>query len=147
MRYNVSRKPDHSISQTAYHAHRHILATAVPCQHLRLISKAFPWTIEILVPGGVTCESVWDALYAALQEHIMDSEWGMIVQDKKKKETVEKAHKKRIEKDLDSMYKRIDFLGENVIFKGLEKDTQYEKERLLKGIERCAETWIVKLGT
>jgi hypothetical protein len=54
--------------------------------------------------------------------------------------------KKRCEKDVDSLYKRIDFLGENTLFKGLEKDDEFVKSRIMKGVENVSETWVVKIA-
>lgn len=39
-------------------------------RQIRLISKEFPWTIDIMALSPITCELVWDALYAGLQELI-----------------------------------------------------------------------------
>ena len=121
------------------------LVTASPVTHLRIYSKVFPWTIDIISKQRpVTCRDIWDAIYDALQQELDDSEWGMIVRDKKLRETTEKAAKKRIEEDKSNKskkLKRIDILGEAALFKGLEKDEELEKVRLLPGMEACPETW------
>lgn len=94
----------------------------------------------------INCEAVWDALYSALQEYLADSEWGLIVGDTKRKEVIEKAAKKRQEKDGDRRLKRIDWLGEETFFRGLEKDDDFERQRLLPGSQQCVETWVVRFG-
>lgn len=81
-----------------------------------------------------------------LQEPIVDSEWGIVVHDRAKKETIEKAVKTRCEKDKDARLKRIDWLGETTAFKGLERDEEFEKKRLLPGTQTCKETWVIKFG-
>ena len=83
-----------------------------------------------------------------LQEPIADSEWGIVVHDKPKKETIEKAAKARHgkDKDKDLRLKRIDWLGETTAFKGLEQDEEFEKKRLLPGMQACKETWVIKFG-
>lgn len=102
--------------------------------------------IEIKSSSPVTCEAVWDSIYAGLQEPIVDSEWGLIMNDKKHRESMLKAQKKREESDKDKRLKRIDYLGDATLFKGLEKDEDYAKQRLLLGVEACPETWVVKLS-
>jgi len=96
---------------------------------------------------NVACEDVWESLYAALQHPIVDSEWGFIVQDPKLREAMEAATKRRIESDpnADKRPKRIDFLGKVTLFKGLEKDDEFVKLRLMPHSSACAETWVVKL--
>lgn len=92
----------------------------------------------------ITCRDIWDAVYNALQQDLDDSEWGMMVMEKKWRETVEKAAKMRMDEDRSSnKLKRIDLLGESTMFKGLEKDEELENVRLLPGMEACPETWFV----
>lgn len=124
---------------------------AEPTYEVRIISKAFPWTCDVRAPTGsmVTCSAIFEGLYAMLQEPIVDSEWGIVVHDKAKKETIEKAAKARCEKDKkgkDAPLKRIDWLGEASAFRGLERDEEFEKKRLLPGSKACKETWVIKFG-
>lgn len=121
-------------------------AMAIPTYHIRLISKAFPWSIEIKSTTPITCAAVWDALHSALQENIADSEWGMLAGEKKLRETIEKAAKKRGQSDADKALKRIDWLGDATIFRGLEKVEDFQKIRLLPGSDLVAETWVVKMS-
>lgn len=148
LRFDVKKKPRTEILISTYHASRHALAIAKGVTHLRLISKAFPWTIDIVSQGPITCEAVWDALFTGLQELIADSEWGLIVGDKKRRETVEKAAKKRCEAEgiADKRLRRIDYLGDATFFKGLEQEDDFMKARLLPGEQGCPDTWMVKLG-
>ena len=114
---------------------------------MRLVSKSFPWQIDILTPTNVTCEDVWESVYAALQHPIADSEWGFIVKDAKHREAMEAAMKKRIEGDpnADKHPKRIDYLGNVTLFKGLGKDDDFVKLRLMPYAPGCTETWVIKL--
>lgn len=148
LRFDVRKKPRTEILASTYYSSRHALAISKGVTHLRLISKAFPWTIDIISQGPITCEAVWDALFTGLQELIADSEWGLIVGDKKKREAVEKAAKKRVDAEqiTDKRLRRIDILGEATFFKGLEQDEDYHKLRLLPGEAACPDTWVVKLG-
>ncbi|KAJ6582595.1 hypothetical protein DFH09DRAFT_1145609, partial [Mycena vulgaris] len=129
----------------AYMLNRHLIATASAATHVRLISQAFPWSIEILSHEPVTCEDVGNALYAAFQQPVLDSEWGVIVDDKELRDKIEEAAKRRAESDGDARLKRIDWLGADTIFAGLERMEEFQEERLLPGTEPCAETWVVKL--
>jgi len=114
---------------------------------MRLISKSFPWTIDIDSGSPITVGDVWDALYYALQEPIVNSEWGFIARDVKLKERVENAMAQRVAADpmADKQPKRIDFLGETTLFRGLEKDDEFAKAMLLPGVKAWTETWVVKL--
>jgi hypothetical protein len=147
LRFDVKQKPSATLLASTFYANRHTFALAAPARHMRLLSKSFPWQIEIMTPTSVTCEDVWEAIYAALQQPIVDSEWGFIIKDAKHKEAMEAAMKKRIESDsnADKRPKRIDFLGNVTLFKGLGKDDDFAKLRLLPHSPPCAETWVIKL--
>ena len=131
-----------------YYGLQPALITEAPVTKIRLYSKAFPWTIDIVSEQHpITCRDIWDAIYDALQQDIEDSEWGVMVMEKKWRDAVEKAAKSRMERDPSSKkLKRIDFLGDSTMFKGLEKDEVHEKVRLLPGTDACAETWFVSFA-
>jgi hypothetical protein len=77
-----------------------------------------------------------------------DSEWGIVVNnDKALRKSIEAAAKRRAESDPDTRLKRIDWLGSNTIFKGLDKMEDFAELRLLPGAEPCVETWVIKLGS
>ncbi|KAF8199793.1 hypothetical protein K438DRAFT_1822538 [Mycena galopus ATCC 62051] len=147
VRFDVRRKAQHEIPPVTYTTVRGLFATASSSAHIRLISKAFPWTIDIVSKAPVTIEAVWDALHIGLQQPILDSEWGFIIGDKKLRESIEKAAKKRADSDNEPGLKRIDWLGGNTIFKGLDRIEDFAELRLLPGTEPCTETWVVKLGS
>ncbi|KAJ7077297.1 hypothetical protein B0H15DRAFT_565420 [Mycena belliarum] len=147
IRYDVRKQARNEIPPATYMPNRLLHATATSATHVRLISKAFPWSIDIKSNTPITCEAVWDALHAALQQHIADSEWGIVVGDKKQREMIEKAAKKRVESDPDARLKRIDWLGVNTIFRGLDRMEDFQELRLMPGAEPCLETWVVKLGS
>jgi hypothetical protein len=126
-----------------FYAHSGMHATAIPAHHMYLVSKAFPWSIDILSPSvPLTCEAVWDALYEALQKPITDSEWGSFIRVKRIRKTVEQAARKRG----DRVLRRIDYLGESTVFRGLEKANDFQRMRLLPGTEARWETWVVKMS-
>ncbi|KAJ3535209.1 hypothetical protein NMY22_g6594 [Coprinellus aureogranulatus] len=149
LRFDIKRRPRSEILTSTYYTSRHVPAKSTPTYHLRLISKAFPWSIDIQSAAhvNVTCEMVWDALYSGLQEPIVDSEWGFLIKDKKKMEELEKTVKKRLEAEpgSDKRPKRIDYLGDVTCFKGLERDEEYEQLRHLPHSAPVPDTWLVKL--
>ncbi|TFK21894.1 hypothetical protein FA15DRAFT_623280 [Coprinopsis marcescibilis] len=148
LRFDLKRNPQSEILASTYYSNRNLPAKATPTNKFRIISKSFPWSIDISPPGvNVTVGMVWDALYACLQEPIQDSEWGLIILDKKAKERIEAAAKKRTEADpsSDKRIKRIDYLGDVTLFKGLEKDDDYAKTRLMPTTQAWHDTWLVKL--
>ena len=136
-----------ALQNATYIAYRHAYATATQASHIRLISKDFPWLIEIRTIGHpVTCGDVWGALYAALQEPLADSEWGILSHDLSKTKRVQKAAKQRqSEGDKDKIFKRVDWVGDTFTFRGLEKDDDFAKRRLLNVDSNCEETWVVKM--
>ncbi|KAJ7141425.1 hypothetical protein C8R44DRAFT_659157 [Mycena epipterygia] len=147
--YDVRKKARNDIAPATYLPNRHLFAVASGATHVRLISKFFPWSIDVMSNTPVTVEAVYDALHAALQQHLADSEWGIVVDNKKLRETIEKAAKKRVESDRDddSRLKRIDWLGGSAFFRGLDKIEDFQELRLLPGAEPCAETWVVRLAS
>lgn len=115
-----------------------------------LVSKDFPWSIDIDALGSpITCDNIWTAIYKALQEPIADSEWGMIAGDKDRTRKVERAAKRRqeLEKDKSKRLKRVDWLMDGFIFRGLEKDEDFAKRRLAYADAEYPETLIVKMAT
>jgi len=148
LRYDVRNIPKDTIPSSTFYTNCHTPCIGTPTAHVRLICKAFPWTIDVKsTHGSVTCELVWDAIYFGLQEPLADSEWGAAVMNKEQREMILKAAKKREEKDKDKRLKRIDWLGESTLFRGLEKDGDFEKVRLLPGVQGCSETWVIRLSS
>ena len=136
-----------ALPNATYYAYRHAYATATQASHLRLISKDFPWLIEIKTGGHpVSCDNVWTAVYTALQEPLAESEWGILSNDLSKAKKVQKAAKQRqSEVDKDKVLKRVDWVADNFIFRGLEKDDDFAKRRLAYLDSDCEETWVVKM--
>jgi hypothetical protein len=151
LRYNLRKKPRTEIFTSQYYAYLQFAATTTYATQMRLISKAFPWSVDIKTTPYITCEKVWEALHLALHEEVEDSEWGLIVTDEDSRRRVLKAARKRWDGSKESgphVLKRIDFLGERTVFVGLEKNEEFEKERQLPGEPLgSAETWVVKLGS
>ena len=136
-----------AIPNATYYAYRHAHALATQASHIRLISKDFPWSVDIKTTGHpVTCDDVWNALYAALQQPLADSEWGALSHDPSNARKVQKAAKQRqSEVDKDKNLKRVDWVTDSFIFRGLEKDDDFAKRRLAYVDNECEETWVVKM--
>ncbi|KAF9539937.1 hypothetical protein CPC08DRAFT_717381 [Agrocybe pediades] len=147
LRFDTKVKPTSTIPTPVYLNHRHQPAFLKETKHMRIISKSFPWQIDIVTHINVTVEDVWMSVYNALQQPIADSEWGFIIKEKDAKENVEKAMKKRLDADrnAEKVARRIDYLGDCTLFRGLEKDDEYAKKRLLPFSQKCEETWVIKL--
>lgn len=90
---------------------------------------------------------VWDAMYKALQEPLADLEWGVLMYMKNEREIVVEAAKKRSGKDRPLPFKRVDWLGDHAIFRGLEKDPGFIETRLLPGTTSYPETWLLKFSS
>ncbi|KII92633.1 hypothetical protein PLICRDRAFT_479011 [Plicaturopsis crispa FD-325 SS-3] len=164
IRFDVRARPHESIPRLEYAQTAHqpatATATASPTTSMRLISRAFPWAIDIKLPAGVvTCEIVWAAVHDALLAPVADSEWGCLCmgmgagmggkEGKERREAVEKAAKAREKRDGEKRMRRVDFLGGETVFRGLERDAEFEKARLRGGLGNVeiAETWVVKMGS
>jgi hypothetical protein len=150
VRFDVRFDPssEAAIPNATYYTNRQANATATQASHVRLISEDFPWLIDIKTNGHpVTCDDVWSALYAALQQPLADSEWGVLSHDPSKTKKVERAAKQRqSEIDKDKGLKRVDWVADSHIFRGLEKDDAFSKRRLAYTDSECEETWVVKMA-
>ncbi|KAJ3575381.1 hypothetical protein NP233_g1132 [Leucocoprinus birnbaumii] len=159
VRFKVSgNKPSQEILASTFYMYRNVPANATPTFYMRIFSKHFPWSIEISTGNkDITCSDVWNAVWASLQQPILDSEWGMLCASggdgKKRIEEVMKANKKRCDLNsfADRRVLRCDFLGENLWYLGLEKDEEFESLRLMPGSEQAKkpvpdDTWLVKMG-
>jgi hypothetical protein len=126
--------------------HRLDAATASRTSKMRLYSRSFPWTVDIISETGsiVTLDSVWTAINQALSADIADSEWGMLMNDKKQRDIIKKAAKER---DTSPRLKRIDWLGEATIFSGLEKDEEFIEKRNFPGGKEIKETWVMTFSS
>ncbi|KAG6826533.1 hypothetical protein H0H93_016432 [Arthromyces matolae] len=147
LQWDVRYKPD-SIHASTYFQYRHAIATQKSAKKLKIISKVFPWSIDIDSHVPISAEMVWEAIYQGLQVPIADSEWGMLLMMKKaQKEALEKAAKKRMEEHPEDKepLRRVDFLGDATKFKGLDRDEEFVKQRALPGSGVFNDTWVVSL--
>jgi len=79
---------------------------------------------------------------------ITGSEWLHIARDESVKRTVLGAYEKRVLPKLrpSEPLRRIDYLGENTLFAGLEKNDSYADGMLMPETKNGAETWVAKFN-
>jgi len=123
MRYDIRKPPQEGIAPSTSQQISSVPALKVPTFKILIVSKAFPWPIVIRAPVGsvVTCGTIFEELYKQLQRQVGGVEWAMVTVDKTWKEAIEKAAKSRQAKDKVNRLKRIDWLGDNTVFEGLER--------------------------
>ncbi|KAF8639499.1 hypothetical protein AX17_001404 [Amanita inopinata Kibby_2008] len=146
--YDVRKHPKEAILAGTYQSVGHTpiqLQTSKVPTRMRLISDSFPWDIEIRSSQPLTCRHVWWALYNGLQFPIETSEWAFIMRNEKWREKAFRKRMKNGDRKSDKM-RRIDFLGNETLFAGLEKDRELVSSRSLPGMWDMPETWVAKFA-
>lgn len=111
--------------------------------HVLILSKDFPWSIEIGPKSrAITASDVLYAIYDLLHKDLDDTVWGLA--DDGKKDDIEKTWKKRPEPG--DKPKNVDLLGKRFMFKGFSRDDRYARKRVLPGSSVVPDTWILSLG-
>lgn len=158
IRYYATNKPGREISASYYSRYKDVHAMRTDTSHMRLVGKNFPWTHEISGQVNISVEDVWSAVYRLFNQPLNELDWTVICNDgdagDRKIMAMKKAREKRI--SLNSLsfagYMRIDYLGEEIYFYGLEKDEEYERRRFYlfdptkRTIPILEDTWIVKMA-
>ncbi|EJD03069.1 uncharacterized protein FOMMEDRAFT_20241 [Fomitiporia mediterranea MF3/22] len=157
--FDVRVPPEQAINSEAYTRFWNESALRRPTTHMRLVSQDHPWTFELDfrplfakkgTPHYVTCGDVWTALTSGLARPITDAEWALFTttnrpeQAQKKNSMTQTVATRKVEHG--KFLRRVDWLGANIIFRGLVKDDKYAGDVLLPGREPCAETWLVKFS-
>jgi len=129
---------------------------------IKVISKAFPWEIDVESADDnspVTLEDLITSVHASLDKHITGSEWWIVTEDVRTKVSsqyskncdsssvgegrrrgdVEKPRHKK------EGLRRIDWLLDNHVMKGLEKDDQFISTRIRDPAIR-EKTWVLVTG-
>lgn len=146
MPYNVELHPREAIPKAYQTVGTHPMLPHSAPNRIQVISKAFPWTIEIQGIQAVTCKDLWKSLYHHLQQPITDVDWAHIVRDESLRRAVRKAYEKRVKPEhrSSSPMRRIDYLGNYTLFIGLEKDDAYVQNTLIPGAKKVQETWVAR---
>ncbi|KAI6043405.1 hypothetical protein EDC04DRAFT_2562853 [Pisolithus marmoratus] len=139
IQYDVRSSPSHILPTVPRLSDTSAFSSVSPT--IRIISPSFPWSVDI--PRRVSCAAVFEELYNMLQKPITDSEWGSICGGSRYR-SIMQAAKARTRRDRVVKVRRIDWLGDKTTFKGLKKDSEFEKKRLLPGMAPCPEPWVVK---
>ncbi|OCB89046.1 hypothetical protein A7U60_g3854 [Sanghuangporus baumii] len=113
-------------------------ATFPRLSQLRIISKSFPWFIEVKAHSrsrGVTCGDVIEAISAFLLERTGASEYNSLPQSEQTKVAASYHHNRSMADDvpggrLGAGMLRCDFLCEDTMWGGLDVDPKYVAERL-----------------
>lgn len=165
VKYDLKRPPREVIFRDIYERHKTELATRRPTYFMRLISKDMPWSIDIdfrreaskqggygygYVAYAVNVGDIWKTLYSAMQEPLRDSEWALLLDSswserEARRRNIEQAGSKRtIEGGKGSFVRRLDWLGDKTVFRGLTKDDELARRRLMPGMQWCEDTWVVR---
>lgn len=137
-------------------AHLDAPLTSPPTSAIKVISKEFPWEIDVESADEntpVTIADLINAVHEALQKHITSSEW-WIVTDKVREQvtghyvkncersSAGNPRKYEVEKprEKNEGLRRVDWLGDAVVMIGLEKDDAFAAQRF-RDKETRAITW------
>jgi Family of unknown function (DUF6699) len=115
-------------------------------QYLCLVSYDFPWTIAISTNDGLplTIIDVLNALYESFMKEVRRSEWAL-ASDTQKYTTL-KANKDRRRANMAMRIRRVDWLGSRCMFRGLVKDSELIRKRMMPG-DHPGEMWAVRFGS
>ncbi|KAF8750916.1 hypothetical protein RHS01_08945 [Rhizoctonia solani] len=126
-------------------------AVTPPVTRLRLVSKLHPWVAIAKNPHGVTVGNVLDIIYATLQEPICEAEWWIV--SSKERARVGRIFERECARGPGTTgrrsqtdgVRRVDWVGDETTFLGLEKDEDFIRHRIQDPRYR-EETWVVALG-
>lgn len=148
--FNVRQRPDWSLQDTFWWVRHEKAIRGTDCRLVRLVSRDFPWTIDIhphvrsRVPY-VTCGDILYGLYEYFWLDMDAVDWRFVLgleedQQKAVKDTIEL----RIRGN-GSVAKKIDWLVKKVLFRGLIKDDDFAQSLLPPGHQLYPYTYVVKL--
>ncbi|KAF8331092.1 uncharacterized protein EI90DRAFT_1061668 [Cantharellus anzutake] len=137
--------------------------TNPPFARLKIVSKAFPWEIDVESNGPgepITVEDVITAIHETLDKHIASSEWWIVTEETRNRvarqyekncdaaASSSSRHRGELEKPRHRSegVRRVDWLLDQYIVKGLEKDDVFIQKRIP---DRAAReyTWSLALGS
>ena len=121
-------------------------ALSTQAQYLCIVSHDFPWTIAISTNDGkpLTIMDVLEALHESLMKEVRRSEWAL-APDVQKYITL-KANRERRSTNMAMRIRRVDWLGARCMFRGLVRDNELIRKRLMPG-DRPGEMWAVRFGS
>ncbi|KAJ7071932.1 hypothetical protein C8F01DRAFT_1243033 [Mycena amicta] len=99
---------------------------------IRVISRDFPWMVDVRGTGVITCQEVLIALYECLQTPLTDTEWGFASDNLRAR--IVRAWKRRHAAELDNEpLRRVDLLGARCKLQGFCRDEEFARRRILPG--------------
>jgi Family of unknown function (DUF6699) len=121
-------------------------ALSTQAQYLCIVSHDFPWTVAISTNDGrpLTVIDVLEALFESFMKEVRRSEWALAAD--MQKYIALKANKDRRRADLPMRIRRVDWLGARCMFRGLVRDSELVKKRLMPG-DHPGEMWAVRFGS
>jgi len=143
-------------------AHLDAPLTSPPSNRIKVISKAFPWEIDVesadeTVP--VTINDLINAVHESLQKHISGSEWWIVTDQVREKVSAQyvkncdrssagNPRRYEIEKPREKTdgLLRVDWLLDNIVMMGLERDDSYAAQRF-RDKETRSITWLLVTGS
>jgi hypothetical protein len=140
-------------------AHLEAPITSPPVASIKIISKVFPWEIDVDSEDASVAVTVGDLLAAvhdALQKHITNSEWWIVTDANRERVSTQyvkncdqssagsSRHKQVVEKPRkkEEGLRRIDWLLDNFVMHGLERDDAYAALRF-RDREIRDRTWVL----
>lgn len=116
--------------------------TSTGAGHVLILSKYFPWSIEIgPKERAITASDVLHELYDLLHKDLDDAVWGM--SDENTRAAILRARDLRDPGD--ERLKNVDLLTKRVMFQGLYRDEKFLRQRIQPGSQQVVETWLVEL--
>jgi hypothetical protein len=111
-----------------------------------IVSHDFPWTVAISTNDArpLTVIDVLEALYDSLYKEVRRSEWALAVD--MQRYLMLKANKVRRRATVPMGIRRVDWLGPRCMFRGLERDEELARKRLMPG-DRPGDVWVVRFGS
>jgi len=142
-------------------AHLDAPITSPPTTQIKVISKAFPWEVDVESAADdlpVTVGDLINAVHECLQKHISGSEWWIVTDQQREKVSAQyvkncdrssAGNPRRFEvekpREKSEGLRRVDWLLDNIVMMGLEKDETYIAQRF-RDRETRASTWVLVTG-
>lgn len=165
--YDVRDFPEKALVSTRPHpvqlseAHLDAPITSPPTNQIKVISKIFPWEIDVESAADdlpVTVADLINAVHDSLQKHISSSEWWIVTDQAREKVSAQyikncdrssagNSRRFEIEKPREKSegLRRVDWLLDNIAVMGLEKDDAFVSQRF-RDRETRAMTWLLVTG-
>ncbi|TRM66166.1 hypothetical protein BD626DRAFT_566791 [Schizophyllum amplum] len=116
------------------------IASEPPVERMRLVHHRLPWYIEVLQnrPNGITVGDIIRQMFEQLSMSILMKDYWNEEMTESDREKITSAYRKRCKEDAQELskgVKRVDYLGERVIFEGLHKKGGVWEIKLKKKLE------------